>query len=139
MNEETRIRVKQVATYGGHSLSSNGSVNLTLKASYSELPKSIELMQMLNNDVLIRTRVPGEKVKRLGEFRIKAVNINGDGESILKFNGLNDFVEMNNLNNLPLSSDSIKEFVVMYQAYIEHEDDVQGGDGTIPGLDNLPF
>ena len=41
------IKIKEVVTYGGHSLSANGSVNLTLKAAYSELSKSIQAMQML--------------------------------------------------------------------------------------------
>ena len=48
---EMTVKVKEVVKYGGHSLSANGSVNFTLKASYSELTNTIQLMQMLNNDV----------------------------------------------------------------------------------------
>ena len=121
------IKVKEVVKYGGHSLSANGSVNFTLKAAYSELTNSIKLMQMLNNDVNIKAKVPGGNPMKLGMFRIKQIIIDGDGESIIKFNGLNDYIEMDNLNLLPLNSDDNKEFVVLMEAEIEEED--SDGDG----------
>ena len=117
------VRVKEVVKYGGHSLSANGSVNFTLKAGYSELPNSIKLMQLLNNDVYIKAKIPGERPMKLGEFRVKQIVIDGDGESVLKFNGLNDYIEMDNLNLLPMNDSDIKEFVVMMEADIEEEND----------------
>lgn len=120
------IRVREVVEYRGHSLSANGSVNFTLKAAYSELPNSIQLMQMLNNDVNIKAKVPGGKPMKLGFFRIKQIVVDGDGESTIKFNGLNDYIEMDNLNLLPLNSDENKEFVVMMEAEIEMEDEDDG-------------
>ena len=42
-----QIRVREVVKYGGHSLSANGSVNLTLKADYSELVNTIQVQQMV--------------------------------------------------------------------------------------------
>lgn len=116
------IKVKEVVKYGGHSLSANGSVNFTLKAAYSELSNSIMTMQMLNNDVNIKAKVPGGKPMKLGMFRIKQIIVDGDGESVLKFNGLNDYIEMDNLNLLPLNSDDNKEFVVLMEAEIEEEE-----------------
>lgn len=116
------LKVKEVVTYGGHSLKANGAVDFTLKAGYSELTNSIKLMQMLNNDVNIKARVPGEKPKKLGMFRIKQIVVDGDGESVLKFNGLNDHIEMDNLNMLPLNDSDTKEFVVLMTAEIEEED-----------------
>lgn len=115
------VKVKEVVKYGGHSLSANGSVNFTLKARYSELTNTIKLMQMLNNDVNIKAKVPGGKPMKLGMFRIKQIVIDGDGESIIKFNGLNDYIEMDNLNLLPLNSDENKEFVILMEAEIEDE------------------
>lgn len=112
------IKTKQVVSYKGHSLSANGSVNLTLSAMYSELTKTINLMQMLNNDVEIKAKVSG-KVLKLGVFRIKNIIIDGDGESKIKFNGLSDYVEMDNLNLLPLQSDEVKEFQVLYETDAE--------------------
>lgn len=115
------IKVKEVVKYDGHNVSANGSVNFNLKASYSELVNSIQAMQMLNNDVMIKAKIPGSKVMKLGIFRIKQIVIDGDGESKLKFNGLNDYIEMDNLNLLPLNSEENKEFTIMMEAEIEEE------------------
>ena len=117
------IKVKQVVVYGGHSLKANGAVDFTLKSAYSELVNTIHVMQMLNNDVNIKAKLPGQKPMKLGMFRIKQIVIDGDGESILKFNGLNDHIEMDNLNLLPLNTDDDKEFVVLMEAEIEEEEE----------------
>ena len=117
------IKVKEVVRYGGHSLSANGSVNFTLKASYSELTNTVQTMQMLNNDIIIKAKMPAGKPMKLGMFRIKQLIIDGDGESTLKFNGLNDYIEMDNLNLLPLNNDDNKEVVIMMEAEIEVEEE----------------
>lgn len=122
------IRVKEVVKYGGHSLSANGSVNFTLKATYSELPNTMKLMQMLNNDVVIKAKVPSSSPMKLGNFRIKQIVIDGDGESTIKFNGLNDYIEMDNLNLLPMNDSDNKEFVVMMEAEIETESEEEEDD-----------
>ena len=125
-----KVKVKEVVKYGGHSLSANGSVNFTLKAQYSELPNTIQLMQMLNNDVSIKAKIPGGSRMKLGFFRVKQIVIDGDGESTIKFNGLNDYIEMDNLNLLPLNSDENKEFVVLMEADIETDEmeDIEDGE-----------
>lgn len=120
---EMNIRLREVVKYAGHSLSANGSVNFTLKASYSELTNTIQMMQMLNNDVFIKAKLPGGKPMKLGMFRVKQIVIDGDGESTLKFNGLNDYIEMDNLNLLPLNNDDNKEFVIMMEAEVETEEE----------------
>lgn len=117
------VKVKEVVKYAGHSLAASGSVNFTLKAAYSELPNTIQTMQMLNNDVNIKAKLPGGKPMKLGTFRIKQIVIDDDGESTLKFNGLNDYIEMDNLNLLPLNNDDNKEFVVLMEADIELEEE----------------
>lgn len=117
------IKVKQVVKYDGHNIAANGSVNLNFKAAYSELTKTIELHQMLNNDVDIKCKLPDEKKAiNLGRFRIKQLTTDGDGESKIKFNGLKDYIEVDNLNLLPLNSDSVSEFVVLYSADIDTEE-----------------
>lgn len=121
-----KAKVKEVVEYKGHSLSANGSVNFTLKAQYSELVKTIQLMQMLNNDVSIKAKIPGGNPMKLGFFRVKQIVIDGDGESTIKFNGLNDYIEMDNLNLLPLNSDENKQFVVLLEAEIEEEENESG-------------
>lgn len=122
------IKVKEVVSYSGHSLSANGSVNFNLKASYSELPNTIKLMQMLNNDVTIKAKIPSEKPMKLGMFRLKQIIVDGDGESKIKFNGLNDYIEMDNLNLLPLNGNDNKEFALLMEADIESEDEEEEED-----------
>jgi len=117
-----KSKVKEIVEYAGHTLSANGNVNFTLKASYSELTNTIQLMQMLNNDVGIKARLPGGKPMKLGSFRIKQIVIDGDGESKIKFNSLNDYVEMDNLNVLPNNGADIKEFMVLLETEIEIEE-----------------
>lgn len=112
------IVVKSVATYKGHSLKENGNVDLTLKLEYGELTKTIQLCQMLNNDVKAVAKLPGGKPIALGMFRIKSITIDGDGESTLKLNSLNDFVEVDNLNNLVTK----EAFQIRFTADIESED-----------------
>ena len=114
------LKAKQIVSYNGHSISANGTVNLNLKAQYSQLTKSIQLMQMLNNDISIKAKVSG-KVIKLGVFRIKQIQIDGDGESKIKFNSLSEYVEVDNLNSLPLQSDDSKEFNIMYETDVEEE------------------
>lgn len=116
-----KIKVKSVVNYAGHGLSANGSVNLTLKASYSELPNSVQLLQMLNNDVHIKAKMPDTGYKYdIGIFRIKSINFDGDGESTIKFNSTDDFVETNNLNELVTK----ELFTVLFWANVE----VEGGE-----------
>ena len=78
---------------------------------------------MLNNDVNIKAKIPREKVMKLGFFRIKDIRIDGDGESIIKFNGLNDYIEMDNLNLLPVKGSENEEFAVLMDAEIEIEEE----------------
>lgn len=124
------IKVKEVVQYAGHSLRANGSVNLTVKAMYSELTNSIQMMQMLNNDVDLKVRIANEKPFRLGFFRIREIKVDGDGESVIKFNGISDNIEMDHLNNLPLNDADTKQFTILATADVdteEGEDGVEGG------------
>lgn len=118
------INVNQVVKYGGHSLAASGSVNLTLKAMYSELTKTIQLHQMLNNYITVKAKLPGQsKALMLGIFMIKGLNTSGDGCSTIKLNGLNTYVEMDNLNLLPTKQDGDEDlFLVRYEAEIEEEE-----------------
>lgn len=101
------VEVKQVLKYKGHSVKSNGSVDLSFTAMYDEITNSMKVLQMLNNDVSIVIKLPGEKPLKLGMFRIKSVNFDGDGESTLKFNSIDQYVELNNINKI-ITSDSFK-------------------------------
>lgn len=117
------IKIKMVVEYGGHNCGANGNVNLTVKAMYSELVNTIQVQQMLNNDVVVKAKMPGMKAIKLGMFRIASTTIGGDGQSKIKFNGLNDYIEMDNLNMLPTNKSEDKQFAILMQAEIEDEDE----------------
>lgn len=123
------VKVKEIVTYAGHSLRANGSVNLTVKAMYGELTNSIQMMQMLNNDVDLRAKVADGKPMRLGFFRVQEIKVDGDGESTIKFNGISDNIEMDHLNNLPLNDADTKQFTILAVAEIDLEDGEDGEDG----------
>lgn len=114
------VKVKQLVEYNGHGLRANGCVDLNLKSKYSNLTNTIQLMQLLNNDITITAKV-SKKVINLGIFKIKSITIDGDGESKIKFTGMSDYIEMDSLNNLPLSSEDASEFYVKYEADVEVE------------------
>ena len=118
-----KIKVKEIVSYKGHSISANGAVNFTVKAMYSQLTNTIKLMQLLNNDVIIKAKLPEEKPMKLGSFRIKQITVDGDGESSIKFNGVVDYIEVDNLNLLPLNNSESKEFTVLFESDIEIEED----------------
>lgn len=124
MKEKTKkVKVEQVVSYYGHTLRSNGNVDLTLKAGYSELVNAIQLIQMLNNDVVIKAKLPDKKPMSLGMFRVKDLKISDDGETTIKFNSLNVYVEMDNLNMLTLDNEEVKQFKVLYETEVELEEE----------------
>lgn len=120
------LKVKQVVTNAGYRVGANGSVFISFAAKYSELTNTIKLQQLLNNDVEIKAKVPTgtgkPQVLNLGNFRVKRTTIDDDGESKVEFNGITDYIEMDNLNKLPLNSDDLKEFTILVTADIESED-----------------
>lgn len=120
------LKVKQVVTNAGYRVGANGSVSISFAAKYSELTNTIKLQQLLNNDVEIKAKVPTgtgkPQVLNLGSFRVKRTTIDDDGESKVEFNGITDYIEMDNLNKLPLNSDDLKEFTILVTADIESED-----------------
>lgn len=118
-----QVKVKEMMSYKGHSISANGSVNLTLKAPYSECTNSIALLQMLNNDVKIKVKKVGTDALSLGLFRIKSISFDGDGESVVKFNTITDFADTDKMNELIPMGDEPKEFTCMFMANIETEEE----------------
>lgn len=95
-----KIRIKEVVTYNGHKVKSNGKIDLLFKAKYEELVNSIQVMQLLNNDVKIKSKIAGSPAADLGVFRVSKIVVNGDGESVISFSTLTDYAEINNINSL---------------------------------------
>lgn len=115
-----KIEVMSNVGYKGHSLNDKGSVDFTLVFSYIDLVNTIKMTQMLNNDVVIVAKLSTlPKALKLGMFRIKSISINGDGEATVKFNSLNDFVEVDNLNAI-VTKDIFK---AKFTADVEREEE----------------
>lgn len=115
---EHHVEVKVIGKYNGHSVKANQSVDLSVKAGYDQLSQSVQLLQFLNNDVTIKAKVPDAKPFGLGTFRVQAVNISHDGESVIKFNSMADFTEVDNFSKL-IGSDMV---ILRVSADIEIED-----------------
>lgn len=112
------VSVKVVGKYHGHNIKPNKSVDLTFVVAYDELTNYIKLVQMLNENVTIFSKLNSEKPKRLGMFMIKAINIDHDGQGTLKFNSQFDYVEADNLNRL-----IGEQLQIMFKATIECEEE----------------
>ena len=113
------IKIKEFVKYKGHNVTQNGVVKLNFTAMYSELTKSIQTLQMLNNDIKLVCKMPETDPFTIGVFRIKNVIVDGDGESTLKFESTNDFVEMDNLSKIVVSD----EFVILMKSNVELEEE----------------
>ena len=118
-NMEKKIVVKEVVNYKGHSVRANGSVDLSFSSMYDELTNSIQCLQMLNNDVEIIAKLPNEKPVSLGMFRIKNIVFDGDGESTIKFNSLDQNVELDNLSKIITN----EKFQIRMCSMVELEDE----------------
>ena len=114
-----KIKIREVVSYNGHNVKSNGIVNLNLKAMYSELVNTIQVLQLLNNDVKISV-VEGKSESSLGMFRVKNVSVSDDGESVLKFETLAEAAEMDKINSLVGKE---TEFIINMFAEVEVEDE----------------
>lgn len=114
-----KIKIKEVVGYNGHNVKANGIVLLNLKAMYSELVNTIQVLQLLNNDVKI-TVVEGKNESSLGMFRVKNVNVSDDGESVLKFETLAEAAEMDVINSLVGKE---TEFTIKMFAEVDTDED----------------
>lgn len=115
---EHHVEVKVIGKYNGHSVKANQSVDLSIKAGYDQLSQAVQLLQFLNNDVTIKAKVPDIKPFTLGTFRVQGVNVGHDGESVIKFNSMVDFTEVDNFTKL-IGSDMV---ILKVSADIEIED-----------------
>ena len=120
------MKVKAVVKNMGNSLNANGVVNLRLKTSYSELPSAIKSLAMLNQNIDVKAKLPGDKPFRLGWFMLNEVKIASDGEADIRLRSTKENVEMDMLNSLPLAHDENPEFQVMLECEIE--EDIEAGE-----------
>lgn len=118
------IEVEQVVTSGGYSISANGVANVTFKSKYGELVNTVNMLQLLNNDIDVTAFVPGEKPSKVARFmRIKNISVDGDGEQTVKLQGVSEFVDVEELSKLPFKNAEIPEFKVQFVSDVEVESD----------------
>lgn len=113
-----KISIKEVVSYKGHSVKANGNMDISFSAMYGELTNSMKALQLLNNNVVIMAKLPGVKPVKLGSFTIKNVSFDGDGESVLKFTSLIDYVEMENVDKII----SQENFIIKMESDVELEE-----------------
>ena len=117
------IEVEQVVTSGGYSISANGVAHVTFKSKYGELVNTVNMLQLLNNDIDVTAFVPGEKPSKVARFmRIKNISVDGDGEQTVKLQGISEFVDVEELSKLPFKNAEIPEFKVQFASDIEIND-----------------
>lgn len=114
-----KVKVRVIGAYNGHNIKPNKNVDLGFKCRYDELTNYVQLIQFLNEDVEIVAKVGDTPAKKLGSFRVKEIKVNGDGEGVLKFNSMLDFVNADDINSL-VGEELIK---VQFSAEIEEEEE----------------
>lgn len=119
---EQQIKFKVVAKYNGHNVKPSGAVDLNVTVDYSEMKETIQLLQLLNNDIKIDVKKPSEKAFKLGTFRLQNLQYDHDGQAKIRFNSTSDFVEVDNLNRL-IPMEKEERFVMRFDSLVELEDD----------------
>lgn len=118
---ERKIDFKMVAKYNGHQIKPSGAVDLNLTCEYSEMTNTIQLLQLLSNDIKLVVKKPNEKPFKLGTFRLQALNYDHDGQAKIRFNSMTDFVEVDDVNRL-IPDDKQERFIIRVMAEIEIEE-----------------
>lgn len=112
-----KVKIKSVARYAGHQVKANKSVDIGFKFDYSELPKYITLVQLLNENIVITIKQSNEPAERMGVFMIRSINIDHDGEGSIKFNSMTDQSEVQLMHHLV----GEEPFKIMFEAEIEQD------------------
>ena len=118
---EKKIDFKVVAKYNGHQVKPSGAVDLNLVCEYGEMRNTIQLLQLLSNDIKLSVKKPSEKPFKIGTFRLQALNYDHDGQAKIRFNSMTDFVEVDELNRL-IPDEKEDRFVVRFAAEVELEE-----------------
>jgi len=118
-----KTKIKLVGKYHGHQVKPNKIVQLTLKFPYDQLPRTIQTLQMLNENVTIKAKVPSEKPFNVGMFTINQVNFDHDGECVIRLNSTIDYVEIDNISKLILEAEESAQLSFEAEIDLEKGDD----------------
>jgi hypothetical protein len=112
------VKVKGLCKYNGHSIKNNRAVDLSLVFAYDELPNYIKLVQLLNEHIDVSVKIGDQEVEKIGNFMIRAINIDHDGQGVIKLNSQMDHVEADLINNLVSET-----FKILFVADVEDIED----------------
>jgi acetylglutamate kinase len=120
-----QISTKLVVQYEGHNFKKDGSLDLNFKADYSEIVNVMSLFRMLNQNITIQAKIGREKPEALGVFSIKAINVDRDGESKIRFTS-----EVVNINPDKLTDLMTPETLIVLKASasVDSEEDDEDED-----------
>lgn len=110
-----KITISQVVEYKGHNVKQSGAVTLTLGAAYDEITDSIKLLQLINEDVSLKAKMPNQKPVFVGTFKINGINFAKDGKSTIKLTSISEAVDTDNLSGIVTTG----QFRVQYEGDIE--------------------
>jgi len=114
-----KVKIKTIARYGGHSVRTNGSVDITFKFEYGDLSEYIKTIQMLNENVGVSIKRSEGRPEKLGTFMVKNISVDHDGEGTIKFNSMVDQCDAGNMHTLY----GDEPFKIMLEADIEESEE----------------
>lgn len=123
---EKQVKVITEGVYVSHGVKKNKSIDLVIKAPYSELRNYIQTIQMLNENVDVSVKIGSDKPVLLGSFMISNINVDNDGEGKVRLNSQLDFVNANEINTLASRSD--EPLKVLFKCKIDSEDESEESD-----------
>ena len=120
----SKVKIKTIGKYNGHSFKPNGAVELKFKFSYDELINYYYKLPLLRSvDIKIATKVEDKESKDLGTFNLKSFRMDLDGEGQTTFNSQYSFVESKNLNELVEDKNALIKILMKAEVEDENEQD----------------
>lgn len=113
-----KVTINQHVEYKGHNVKQSGAVTLTLLASYDSITESMRLLQLLNEDIGVKVKMPDKNPIFVGTFMINGVNFAKDGKSTIKLASINTAVNTESLMEMVENG----RFRIQYSGNVEEED-----------------
>lgn len=130
------LKVTGEAGFKGMTISKARVVNVKFELRYSEIVKSVNLMQGLHNDIDVIARYRG-KAHKLGMFKLDGVTFDRDGNSTISLKAMIDQVEVDEVAAVA-SLDPEEILALRFNAVLEIDGPVDPTDGDSID-DELPF
>lgn len=118
----TQIKILMVANYKAHSTNRAGAVKLSFTAQYDQIIKTVNLLQLLKENVDVYVRHPKVEEKtdtvKVGTFLIDGISIDKNGISTIKLMSVMDSVDTDAMRDI-VTLDNLK---VKFDGMVEVEE-----------------